>query len=139
MKRERKICFYSFKPMAGGFYSSDISLFDLFCLFFFDLLYFQILGLFDCQFILNLTKTFIILLYVSSNRFGKQKILVRLNRLEKVIHIFIVDGGDESYQLRSLMVFHLMMMQFLLPTMVTSKKHEIIWNGNLFDSIIINR
>ena len=79
--------------MAGGFYSSDISLFDLFCLFFFDLLYFQILGLFDCQFILNLAKKFIVLLYVSSSGFGKTKTLVQLNHLEKVIDRSTADGG----------------------------------------------
>ena len=107
--------------MAEGFYSSDIGLFDSFCFFFFDLLYFLSFGLFDCQFILNLAKFLIVLLYVSFNRFGKTKISVQLNRLEKVIHRSTVNGGDGSYRLQSLMVLHLIVMEFLLQTMVTSK------------------
>ena len=107
--------------MAGGFYSSDIGLFDLLYFFFFDFLYFLSLGLFDCQFILNLAKFFIVLLYVSSNGFGKTKTSVQLNRLEKVIDRSTADGGDGSYRLQSLMVPHLMVMKSLLQTMVTSK------------------
>ena len=107
--------------MAGGFYSSDISLFASLYLFFFDFLYFLSVGLFDCQFILNLAKFLIVLLYVSSNGFGKTKTSVQLNRLEKVIDKSTADGGDGSYRLQSLMVLHLMVMEFLLQTMVTSK------------------
>ena len=107
--------------MAGGFYSSDIGLFDLLCFFFFDLLYFLSLGLFDCQFILNLVNFFIVLLYVSSNGFGKTKTSVQLNRLEKVIDRSTADGGDGSYRLQSLMVLHLRVMEFLLQPMVTLK------------------
>ena len=98
--------------MAEGFYSSDIGLFDSLCFFFFDLLYFLSLGLFDCQFILNLVNFFIVLLYVSSNGFGKTKTSVQLNRLEKVIDRSTADGGDGSYRLQSLMVLHLMVMEF---------------------------
>ena len=77
--------------------------------------------MFDCQFILNLTKFFIVLLYVSSNGFSKTKTSVQLNRLEKVIDRFTADGDDGSYRLQSLMVLHLMVIEFLLQTMVTSK------------------
>ena len=107
--------------MVGCFYSSNISLFDSLCFFFFDLLYFLSLGMFDCQFILNLAKFFIVLFYVFSNRFGKTKISVQLNRLEKVIDISTADGGEGSCRLQSLMVLHLMVMEFLLQTMITSK------------------
>ena len=110
--------------MAGGFYCSDIDLFDSFCIFF-NLLYCQTLGLFDCQFLLNMAKFFIVLLYVSSSGFGKTKTSVQLNRLEKVIDRSTVEGGDVSYQLHSLMVslmvHHLMVIEFLLQTMVISK------------------
>ena len=120
-KEKKKEIFYSFKPMAGGFYSSVIGLFDSFCFSFFDLIYFSLLGLFDCQFILNLTKFFITLLYASSNGFGEIKVSVQLNRLEKVIDRSTADGGDGSYRLQSLMVLHVTVMEFLLQTMVTSK------------------
>lgn len=126
--------------MIGGFYSSVIGLFDSFCFSFFDLIYFWLSHLFACRFILNLAKFFIVLLYASSNGFGKTKVSVQLNRLKKVIDRSTADGGDGSYRLQSLMVSHVMVMEFLLQAMVTSKKqHQIIWNGNLFDSIIINR
>ena len=121
--------------MARDFYSSDIDLFDSFFLFFFDLLYFLSFGLLDCQFILNLAKI-LLFFYVSSNGFDKTKTSV--NRLEKVIDISTADGGAGSYQLQSLMVLHLMVMEFLLQTMVTSKG-SMKFNGNLFDSVIINR
>ena len=59
-----------------------------------------------------------------SNRFGKTKNSVRLNRLEKVI----VDGssfdGDRV---------------FAVNYGYFEMHHEIIWNSNLFDSVIINR
>ena len=51
----------------------------------------------------------------------RQNISVQLNRLEKVIDRSTADGGDESYWLQSLMVLHLMVMDFLLQTMVTLK------------------
>ena len=98
--------------MAEGLYSSDIGLFDSLCFFFFDLLYFLSLGLFDCRFILNLAKFFIVLLYVSSNGFGKTKTLAQLNRLEKIIDKSTAEGGDGSYQFQSLLVLHLMVMEF---------------------------
>ena len=121
--------------MARGFYSSDIGLFDYFYFFFFDLVYFRSLWLFDCQFILNLTTTTnIFFLYVSPNGFCKTKTLVQLNNLEKVIDRSTVDGGDESYRLQSLMVFHLMVMKFLLQTMVISKG---IMNGTRV-AIVLN-
>ena len=60
-------------------------------------------------------------MYVFSNRFGKTKILVQLNHLEKIIDRSTVDGGDGSYRLQSLTILHLMVMEFLLQTMVTSK------------------
>ena len=104
--REKERYFFSFKPIAGGFYSSDIGLLDSLYFFLFDLFYFLSLVLFDCQFILNQTKKFIVLLYVSSNRFGKTKTLVQLNRLEKVIDRSTADGRDGSYRLQSLMVLH---------------------------------
>ncbi|KAF3599072.1 hypothetical protein F2Q69_00034877 [Brassica cretica] len=107
--------------MAGGFYSSDIDLFDSFCFFCFDLLYFQSFDLFDCKFILNLTKFFIVLLHVSSNGFGKTKSSLELNSLENVIDRSTADGGDGSYRLQSLMVLHLMVKEFLLQTMVILK------------------
>ena len=56
-----------------------------------------------------------------SNRFGKAKISVQLNCLEKVIDISNADGGDGSYRLQSLMVLHVTVMEFLLQTMVTSQ------------------
>ncbi|CAN7051036.1 unnamed protein product [Brassica rapa subsp. trilocularis] len=107
--------------MAGGFYSSVIGLFDSFCFSFFDLIYSSLLGLFDCQFVLNLAKFFILLLYASSNGFGEIKVSVQLNRLEKVIDRSTADGGDGSYRLQSLMVLHVTVMEFLLQTMVTLK------------------
>ena len=121
VERKKREIFYSFKPMAGGFYSSVIGLFDSFCFSFFDLIYFSLLGLFDCQFVLNLAKFFIILLYASSNGFGEIKVSVQLNRLEKVIDRSTADGGDGSYRLQSLMVLHVTVMEFLLQTMVTSQ------------------
>ena len=105
--------------MIGGFSSSDIGLFNSFCFSFFDLFCFQLL--FYCQIILNLAKFFIVLLYASSNWFGKTKLSVQLNCLEKVIDRSTADGGDGSYRLQSLMVLHSMVMEFLLQTMVTSK------------------
>ena len=85
------------------------------------MLHFRSLGLFYCQLVLNLAKFFIVLLYVSSNGFGKTKTSVQLNRLEKVIDKSIADGGEGSYPLQLLIVFHLMVMEFLMQTMVTSK------------------
>ena len=124
--------------MARGFYSSDIGSFDSFCFFFFDLFYFLSLGLFDCQFILNLTKFFIVLLYVSSNDFGRTKTSVQLNRLEKVIDRSTVNGGDESYWLQSLMVLHLMVMKFLMQTMVTLKGIMKLYGTVIFLTLLLS-
>ena len=117
--------------MTGGFYSSDIGLFDLLCFFlFFNLL--LSFGLFDCQFILNLKKFFIVRLHDFSNGFGKTKTLVQLTRLEKVIDISTADGGHGSYRL-------LVDGSSFDGDGIFAANYGYSENGNLFDSIIFNR
>ena len=138
-KRKREF-FFSFKSMVGCFYSSNISLFDSLCFFFFDLLYFLSLGMFDCQFILNLAKNNIVLLYVSSNGFGKTKYFGSIEPFRKgnwqiycgwwrrVLLASIVDGSsfDGDKVLAANYGYF-------------KRQHEILWNGNLCASIIFNR
>ena len=117
--------------MVGGFYSSDIGLFDSLCFFFFDLIYFLSLGLFDCQFILNLATFFIVFLYVSYKGFGKTKTSVQLNRLQKVIDRSTADGvllasifDGSSFDADGVLAANYGYFE---------RYHEILWNGNLFD------
>ena len=77
-------------------------------------------------------------MYVSFNGFGKTKILVQLNRLEKVIDIFTADGGDRSYRLQSLMVLHLIVMEFLLQIMVTSKGNMKFYGTVIFLTMLLS-
>ena len=130
-KREREGFYSSFKAMAGGFCISYIGLFDLFCSFFFDLLYFWLFGLFDCQFILNLATFFIVFLYVSYKGFGKTKTSVQLNRLQKVIDRSTADGvllasifDGSSFDADGVLAANYGYFE---------RYHEILWNGNLFD------
>ena len=119
VEREKRD-FYSFKPMAGGFYSSVIGLFDSFCFSFFDLIYLWLLSWFDYQFILNLAK-FLIFFVCFFQWIWKTKTLIWLNHLEKVFDRSTTDGGDRSYRLQSLVILHIIVMEFLLQIMVTSK------------------
>ena len=88
--------------------------------------------MFDCQFILNLAKKNIVLLYVSSNGFGKTKTSVQLNRLEKVIVISTADGGDEFYRL-------LVDGSSFDGDGIFAANYGYSENGNLFDFVIFNR
>ena len=91
-----RVFFLSFKPsLEASIAPTSVCL--IYLAFFFNLLYFLSFSLFDCQFILNMAKPFIVLFYVFSNGFGKTKTSVQLNHLEKIIDRSITDGGDESY------------------------------------------
>ena len=95
--------------------------------------------MFYCQLILNLAKFFIVLLYVSSNRFGKIKTSIQLNRLEKVIDKSIVDGGEGSYPFQLFDGFSFDGDGVLDANYgYFERQHEILRNGNLFDYVIIS-
>ena len=73
------------------------------------------------------------------NGFDKIIFSVQLNCLEKVIDRSTTDGDDRSYRLL-VDDFSFNGNEVLAANYVYFKRqHEIIWNGNLFDSIIINR
>lgn len=120
MKRERKRFFIlsSWWPEAG------IALVWFVLFFFFWFAYFLSFGLLDCQFILNIAKLFIVVLYVFSNGFGKRKkIFGSIEPFKKGNWQINSNSGDSSYQLQSLMVLYLMVVEFLLQTMAISKRH----------------
>lgn len=120
-EERKKEIFYTFKLMARGWYSSCLI---RFVFFFFWFAYFLSFGLLDCQFILNIAKLFIVVLYVFSNGFGKRKkIFGSIEPFKKGNWQINSNSGDSSYQLQSLMVLYLMVVEFLLQTMAISKRH----------------
>ena len=140
VERKKREIFYSFKPMAGGFYSSVIGLFDSFRFSFFDLIYSSLLGLFHCQFVLNLAKFFYysfvcFFQWISRDKsfgsiepFRKGNWQIYCGWWRQILPASIVDGSscDSDGVLAANYGYF-------------KKQHQILWNGNLFDSIIINR